>query len=199
MTDHRKRFERWRARLPDKTAYLVDKVLARIVPEFESRGFVWYPDYAGGDSTQIGANDIPLQRRSGRLWPTVQILFDKRFRPSFNISFAALPPICKRWKVDRYVDIPREEALVFEGPAHFALCQGRKRNYDCQYGYHWFALSPRRYLDSEVEHLRSLLPGLCDLFDSGIPDDWAGRKFGYVTKHILLLESRHDLFFIAKS
>lgn len=38
QVDHRKRFERWRSKLPTNTAYLVDRVLACIVPEFEAKG-----------------------------------------------------------------------------------------------------------------------------------------------------------------
>ena len=186
LADHRKRFERWRAKLPKNTAYLVDQVLTRIVPEFEARGFVWHPDFAGGDPTQIGANEISLQRRSGENWPTVQIPFDKRFWPNFHVDFAVLPPICKRWTTGGYVDIPREKAIVVEAPASFALCKGRKRNFDCQYGYNWFALFPRRYLDGEIAHLRALLPEVFDLFDRGIPKDWLKHKYGYVTKHILV-------------
>jgi len=194
LADHPKRFERWRTKLPKNTAYLVEQVLRRIVPEFEAKGFVWYPDFAGGDTTQIGANDIPLQRRSDKEWPTVQIMFDKRFRPSFGVDFAALPPICKRWTKDGYIEIPREKAIAVEGPACFALCQGRKRNYDCQYGYRWFSLFPREHLDSEIEHLRTLLPELFDLFDQGMPNDWFHRKPGRVTKHVFLVHSRRDAF-----
>lgn len=187
MVDHRKRFDTWRKRLPTNTKYLVDQVLMRIVPEFESRGFVWHPDYGGGDVTQIGANEIPLQIRKGEFWPTVQIAFNNGLRPNFHLNFAVLPPICTRWKNDAYVDIQRENALVFEGPAYFALCKGRD---SCQYGYHWFSLFPRRYLDSEVEILLRLLPELFDLFDRGIPKEWSRRKFGHVTEHVLLIESR---------
>src|SRR5204862_3202960 len=97
MGDHRRRFERWRKKLPHNTAYLVDQVLARIVPAFQARGFVWYPDYGGGDSTQIGANTIPLQRRASGDWPTVHIRFHRRFCPLFVLDFGALPPVCKRW------------------------------------------------------------------------------------------------------
>src|SRR5574337_219245 len=109
MAGHRKRFERWRKKLPKNTSFLVDQVLTRILPEFEKRGFVWYPDYAGGDSMQIAANGIPLQRRSGKDWPTVQISFDDRFRPSCHLHFSMLPPVCKRLTESGYVDIPREK------------------------------------------------------------------------------------------
>lgn len=188
MADHRKRFEKWRQRLPKKTAYVVDEVVTRIVPQFESRGFVWYADYAGGDPTQIGANEIPLQRREGALWPTVQISFDKHLRPSFHLSFAVLPNICKRWKNDAYVDIPREKALVFEGPAYFGLCKRPHGSTD--FGYHWFSLLPRKYLSMEVEALLDLLPELFDIFDKGIPEAWFKQKFGHVSDHVLLMETR---------
>lgn len=192
MADHRKRFERWYKGLPKNTAYLVDQVLSRVVPEFERRDFVWHPDFAGGDATQIGANDIPLQRRRGEVWPTVQILFDKRRRPSFGMSFSALPSICKRWKKDAYIDIPREIALVFEGPVTFALCKGP--NGTCQYGYRWFSVFPRRCIDSEIERFLALLPEVFHLFDEGIPADWLQRKFGHVTEHVLLVDSRASAF-----
>jgi len=48
-------------------------------------------DYAGADLCFIGANSIGIQRREGTNWPTVEIQFDRRSRPSFNIIFAALP------------------------------------------------------------------------------------------------------------
>lgn len=73
--DHKKRFENWRRRMPLKTQYLVNQVVARILPEFERQGFVWYPDFAGNNPQEIGANEIPLQRREGDEWPTVQITF----------------------------------------------------------------------------------------------------------------------------
>jgi hypothetical protein len=170
---------------------LVDQVLDRVVPEFEKRGFVWYPDFAGGDATQIGANDIPLQRRSGKDWPTVQIMFNKRLRPGLSVDFAALPPVCVRWLVKGgVINIDRKAALVFEGPAYFALCKGRRRNYDCNFGYYWFSLFPHRRINREIASLLALLSHLFDLFDKGIPEAWLTKKSGYVTKHVFVMGSR---------
>jgi hypothetical protein len=183
-----KRFKAWRKQLPAATAYLVDQVLARIVPEFERRGFVWYPNYAGADPNQIGRNEIPLQRRRGESWPTVQLSFNKNRRPNFHLNFSALPPVCRRWNGSSYLEIPREEALVFEGPAYFSLCKGRSAT--CEFGYQWFAFLPHRYLASEVGCLSSLLPELYALFDRGIPSDWLTRGFGHVTEHVLVMPSR---------
>lgn len=191
MADHRKRFERWRKTLPNITAYLVDQVLARVLPEFEKRGFIWYPDFAGGDATQIGANDIPLQRRNGKDWPTVQIMFNKRLRPSLSVNFSALPPVCLRWLVEGgAINIDRKTALVFEGPAYFALCKGGRHNYDCNFGYYWFSLFPHRRIDREIASLLVLLPHLFDLFDKGIPEAWLTKKSGYVTTHVFVMGSR---------
>lgn len=189
MSDHRKRFDRWRQKLPKNTTYFVDQVLTRIVPEFESRGFVWYPDYAGGDAMQIGANEIPLQRRSGEEWPTVQISFDKRFRPFLGLDFATLPPVCTRWMDGDVVNIPQEKALVFEGLAYFGLCKRSNLNY-CNFGYIWFSLFPQRRIDKEIDSLLSLLPYLFDLFDQGIPKAWLSKKSGFVDEHVFVMGAR---------
>lgn len=190
MADHKMRFDRWRRKLPINTAYFVDQVLARIVPKFEAHGFVWYPDFAGGNAMQIGANEIPLQRRSGDEWPTVQISFDKRFRPVLGLRFATLPPICTRWTAEGgIIRIPREKALVFEGSAYFSLSKGKEYDYHCNFGYIWFAFFPRRRIDNEIEKLLTLLPELFSLFDQGIPKAWFREK-GFVSKHVLVSGAR---------
>jgi hypothetical protein len=70
LTGHKKRFAGWQKCAPQKTQYLVEQVLARIVPEFEKYGFVWCSDNSG-----VGANSILLQKREGDEWPTVGIDF----------------------------------------------------------------------------------------------------------------------------
>jgi len=65
VTGQIRRFEQWRQRLNGHAALLVNLVLEEIVPQFISRGFDRFPDYAGDNSMAIGANCIPLQRRSG--------------------------------------------------------------------------------------------------------------------------------------
>jgi hypothetical protein len=123
----------------------------------------------------------------------VQIWFDKRARPSFGLYFARLPPICKRWKDDKYVDVPREQAIVFEGPACFSLCKNRKDV--CQFGYYGFRLFPQRHLDAEIERLLELLPELFDLFERGFPQEWfVPRRPGQLTDHVFLADSRKDAF-----
>jgi hypothetical protein len=184
MSGHHKRFERWRAKLPERAAYLVDQVRSRMVPEFEGQGFVWYDDFAGGDPKEIGHNEIPLQRRTGDLWPTVQIRFDKRARPFFHIFFAALAPVCR--KMFATEEIPREKAIIAYAPAHFSLCKGKSRSDDCLFGYVWFALWPPQKLDAEVREALALLPLLFEVFDRGIPEAWLTHDFGYVDKHFVL-------------
>lgn len=180
---HRKRFERWRTRLPKHTAYLVDQVLSRIVPEFEARGFQWYDDFAGGDPKEIGWHDIPLQRRTGTVWPTVQILF-ARSRPFFNVDFACLPPVC-RTNFGR-IEIPREMAIVVYAPVNFRLLNGKSSGDICSFGYKCFSVSPRRKIDAEVDKVMGLLPFLFELFDRGIPDDWLTHDYGKVGKYFSL-------------
>jgi hypothetical protein len=202
--------------LPRHARYLVDQVVAHIVPMFEARGFQWPDGYAGGIPAEIGHNEIPLQRREGESWPTVQIKFDKRARPRFHIEFAAFPPICRRMFGTE--EIPREKAIVAYAPAHFLLCRGKYKSMDGEFGHsislanvllffpmlvsglidrdlHYtvndirFAVAPTRFLDSEVSEAVALLPILFDLFDQGIPEDWLSHDFGHVNKNVMLIGS----------
>src|SRR5688572_22045143 len=86
-----KRFERWQRTLPKQAAFLVSATLSAIVPLAEQRGYSRHPDYAGGDRDAVGANCLPLQRREGREWPTIEIRFDRRGRPSMAVIFARIP------------------------------------------------------------------------------------------------------------
>lgn len=186
MADHHKRFARWRRGLAEPTSYLVSLVVDVIVPEFQSRDFVWYADYAGGDSKEIASNTIPLQRRRGEDWPTVQIHFSDRARPWFTVYFAELPERCRRLGGD---SVPREQAIVPYAPAYFMLCKGESRNLDGQFGYHWFSLRPRWRIDREVQKASRLIPTLFDLFDDGVLRGWLDRPFGYVHDHVMLMDS----------
>lgn len=198
------RFIRWRERTAPKTRYLVDAVLQRIAPEFEKHGFVWYPDFAGDDAREIGANEIPLQQRLGSEWPTVQIYFYKgNWGPRFRIAFAALPEMCRSLIQPQ---VPRDRAVAQYGPAYFYLSRGKWRDYrDTEFGFNWMPmLLPRpsdvmrlvayssnwkRYLDAEVAAALALLPGLFELFDKGIPTEWVMRARGPVSEHVRLVHS----------
>lgn len=181
-----KRFERWQRRLPETTAYFVALVIDEVVPIFQARGFDRFPDYAADNKSKVGANCIPLQRRSGSEWPTVEILFDKRGRPSLGVTFAMLPDICRRYAEDKSVDILRIEANVVEGPVFFSLCKGGGHNFDCNFGYRWFSLCPKQKLRTEIEALKSLLPWLFNVLENGIPQSWLEGQPGYVDRHAFL-------------
>lgn len=166
--------------------YLSSLVIDEIVPAFLERGFDRFPDYAGGSAAAVGSNCIPLQRRSGPNWPTVEIVFDKRNRPTLGISFAMLPEICHRQTDHGSQDISRPEANVVEGAAFFILCKGQHTNFDCTFGYRGLALRPKRKLDDEVAVLRSLLPWLFSVLEKGIPEAWYSKKPGYVDRYAFL-------------
>lgn len=193
MADHRQRFERWGSKLPAHTRYLVDQVLAHIVPEFDARGFKWYSDFAAGNVHEVASHEIPLQRREGEKWPTVQIRFDKGGRPFFFIGFAMLPLVCRRWGTAEdpwaAVDVPRQKAIDAYAPAYFRLCKGKRKSNDSLFGYVWMTLFPRRKLDSEVEKAVALLPVLFNLFEEGIPEVWLTSEYGPVSQHVLLMGS----------
>jgi len=190
VADHRKRFDRWRRLVPEHTKYLIGQVLGRIVPAFEAAGFTWHGDYAARDPDEIGANTIPLQIRSGDVWPTVEIHFPGTRRPCFTIHFAALPGVCRRMGEE---PVPRERAVVVYAPAYFMLCKGRHRNLDGQFGYYWFSPWPKRKLDAEVDTAAALLPKILRVFRNGIPEEWLTHEFGYVSRHVMLMGSWHIL------
>jgi hypothetical protein len=183
--DQIKRFERWQKRLPENTAYLVSLVLKEIVPIFEARGLKRYSDYAGYSSYAVGPNCIPLQRRSGTEWPTVELLFDKRCRPSLGVNFSMLPEQCRRHTSNGTVDITRIEATVVEGKTFFMLCKGSTGLFN-RFGYHFWTLNAQKKLRKEVDTLRSLLPHMFKVFDEGVPENWLAKRVGFVDRHIFV-------------
>ncbi len=96
MTSQKKRFEKWRSKLPSWTGYLVEQVMNSIVPDLRDQGYVWHDDFAGGDPKEVANNEIPLQLRRDGDWPTIQIRFAEKMQPFFTIDCALLPPVCRR-------------------------------------------------------------------------------------------------------
>lgn len=194
--DHRRAHERWRRLLPEHTAWLVQEVRARLVPEFERRGFVWYPDHADGDPAQLGASEIPLQRRDGPEWPTVQIRFHGQGMPWLVVEFGLLPPVCRRHASTAphaLVDIPREEAALVDAPEYFILARGERRRRDCEFGYQSFRLCPRRFLGKELDRIEALLPEVFRLLEGAVPREQieaASWPYGKVTDHVALAGGR---------
>lgn len=179
------RFERWRRTLPSHTAYLASMVVETIVPLFTDQGLLRYPDYAANDSYAVGMNCIPLQRRSGDRWPTVEIRFDKRQRPILGVIFSELPDICHRMRNGEH-EIARSKANAVEGDAFFELCKGRPGSFNGNFGYQWFALRPRHRLDEECALLRSSSIWLLERFNEGLPRAWYDAQPGYVDPHAFL-------------
>lgn len=179
------RFERWRRGLPRHTAHLVSTVLETVVPMFTEQGLLRYPDYAANDSYAIGMNCIPLQRRSGNKWPTVEIRFDKRQRPFLGVTFSELPEPCHRLKNGEH-EIPRLKANAVEGDAFFSLCKGHFGRFNANFGYQWLALRPMHTLDKECGLLRRSTAWLLERFNEGLPEEWDHAQPGYVDSHAFL-------------
>jgi hypothetical protein len=150
------RFERWRRRLPKQARYLADLVAERIVPTFESQGFVWHDKATAGF--------VYLCRPDPDCWPAVQLRFHKRAKPMVLVDVACLPESCGRWDGQSFAPVPREQAEIVDAPALFYLRNTRKvaPNY---FGYSYFSLSPTRHLRKEIETLESLLPRLFTVFE----------------------------------
>ena len=176
------RFNRWREQLPIRTAQLVRRVVDELVPLYESAGFQRHKDYAGADLRFIGANSIGIQRREGTNWPTVEIQFDRRSRPRFNIIFAALPEICnRRTQAGSALKIGRLDANVVEGDASFSLCKGTRKNLDCTFGGMGYSLFPHHTINRDFPLAVSGSKYLIQLFESGLPAHWLDAPAGYVS------------------
>lgn len=167
------RFDRWRGRQSPTNAYFIQLILDEVVPLFEAAGYQRYEDYAGNNPQSVGASTIALQRRTGELWPTVELRFPA-YAPHFlSVEFSLLPEICYRQGV---TPVPRMSANVVEGPYTFMLCKGGNKSYDCNFGYQWFSLRPRKRLQKEAGELARRIPWLLQTLDAGIPNDWLTRR-----------------------
>lgn len=184
------RFERWRVRQAVRTADLAQRVLGELVPMYEASGFTRFDDYAGGDLSVVAANTIALQRHSGVRWPTVEVQFHRKGRPSFNIIFAELPDVCYRWTFGSPVAIDRDHANVVEGGDYFTLCKSLQRDFDCSFGVPTFAMFPDRRLARDLELAKDRSRYLIDLFDSGIPENWSAASPGYVSEFVFKIARR---------
>jgi len=183
-SDQIKRFNLWRAKLPMRTAELVQRVLDELVPIYEAAGLQRHHDYAGADVRVVGANCIPLQRREGTNWPTVEIQFDRRRRPSFNIVFAELQEICTRRIACPTTRISRIEANVVEGDSSFLLCKGNRRNFDCTFGITGITLFADSKINSELSLASARSKELVELFRVGLPREWLSARPGYVSDFV---------------
>lgn len=198
--DHKQRFMGWRKRMPERTRYLVDRVLERLVPEFEKHEFVWRPDY------KVGVNVIPLQKMGPADWPTVEIRFIKG--AIFRIEFSTLPEHCKdaSGKV-----VQRIDANLACAPLWLFLCKDKLERVDTSvFGFPGalpaLVSSPmcmlryirnwRQYLNSEVDAAVAMLPYLFEIFDKKTYIEWMDRPFGQINEHVFLSISqkiRRDL------
>jgi hypothetical protein len=189
MEDQLRQFERWRSLLPKDTRFLVNLVEVEIVPLFLAHGYRRYGDYPGR------ANWLPLQRRSGEEWSTVELHFGHRGRPFVKLHFAILPENCRTIYVNRagFHDIPRIKATIVDAPAFFTLCKGRKRVNDTVFGdasIFCRSLWLRRKLLREVAELKALSEWLIEFLDKGIPREWFERSIGgQVHRHIAMSNS----------
>lgn len=194
--------------MPKETDRLIEEVLTNILPLFEKEGLIWHSDYANGESQVTVANEIPLQKREGELWPTVTFRFGKSSSPWVVLYFSILPEECKRFKVTGQItelaNIHRDVATVFDGPAYFSLQKGKYRDYvDREFGYSDSLLMPivhpilyfrykwsaNNFIDAQIDELVNLLPNVFDIFKEGIPDQWLTRDIGYVSSHVMLVGS----------
>lgn len=176
-TRKKRRFVRWQRTLPKHTRYLTELVAERLLPQFESRGFIWHDKATAGY--------LYLVKPGSSCWPAVQMWFEKRARPMLLITVACLPEICRAWDGKKFVPVGREDAHIVDAHATFYLRNHRKLapNY---FGYHSFSLIPSRKLRNEIATVESLLPHLFKAFDDEQlldrqrwPEmqDWLGLSF----------------------
>ena len=186
MGDVKKNFERWRRKVPEDTAVLLDQVLEKVIPDFKAQGFSWYGDYAGGKFSEIGPNTVPLQRRTTEEWPTVEFHFDQGGEPRFSVYFGVIQPV--NYRLDGKV-YHRDHAIVCYAPAYFLLKKNDKPGSGIFGLTHGWYYDSNKKIESEIAECRKLLPIVFELFDNGIPDGWLTSNFGKVAPHIWLMGS----------
>jgi hypothetical protein len=188
LKPHKKRFESWHKRLKPNAEFLVDQVLERIVPKFIEQGYEWFDDFAGGNPQEIGMNEIPLQKRTGEEWPTVQIRFHAS-RPNLQLRFGRLPEICM--KNFATTETPRLLASLVYAPAYFGLAKDQQNNDDLMFGYWRMALFPRKRILNEIDTLEGLLPLALHCLEHQLPADWLTASYGSISKNVWLIGSWH--------
>lgn len=183
MVTSKAKFERWSQGLSASSQYLIVLVEKRILPVFFDKGFVWVEDYAEGKSSEVGANEIPLQIQSGDLWPTVQISFSPQGKPWFVIRFGFIPDNCYRWNGEL---LTQKQTTLSYAPASFNLAkdQGSVSSLYMQFGYHWFSFFPKKTLLCEVEYAYNRLNFIFEFFKNGVADPYPEIKGGYASKNI---------------
>lgn len=202
--DSKKQFARWRRTLGPRTAVLADQVIELLLPPLFEQGFEWASTTREfGVLADCRAGEIPLQRRVGAVWPTVVISFDHRKRSCFKIFFGQLPEVCHQLTAQGLVEIPRNQARVFNGPSHWTVVRGQRRSNDNEFGccpshlssLHRvdrllrLGLAPESLLREEVIFARECMAELLAASVSGMPPEWQTAPLGRVGQHMHLLES----------
>lgn len=179
-----KKFERWSSRLPATTFHLIQMVQHKLVPLILERGFISVENYgSGGGSQQVGANVLPFQKRSGDMWPTMEIAFCSTGRPWFSLRFGWVADGFLRYDGSR---LTKQQATLTDAPVYFALAKdiGTVSSLYMQYGYNWWALLPHKKLVSELKKAKYALPAALDMLEEGMPNETPAREEGYITKCI---------------
>ena len=146
-----KGFRRWAATASAKRATSLEHAVTSLIPLLESAGFLWVDK--SFDCGVVPVHTINLEREValGRV-DYVQIVFDKRQRPQFQVLFGSKekePP--HRWV--------RAGALVW------------KKSESVKYklwGARWWSLDREAALVSAVDVVAALLPQLLQFLSDGV-------------------------------
>jgi hypothetical protein len=123
----------------------------------------------------------------GAEWPTAEIYFSPDGKPWFRIELAWL----RSGLADHEARVwPLEQCVLHDAPEYFVVAKdkGSVSSLFSQFGYHWWALMPRRKLDSEVAAAASALSKALPLFlqrDGVLGLGAIGIKGGYVTNNLI--------------
>ena len=167
MADQHTRFERWASRLPEHAAYLFGQVQLKVVPVLRASGFSEaFPSYGKAREGLLRISAVPFQIRGGAEWPTAEIFFSPDGKPWFRIELA--------WLRDGLTDRdgrtwPLEQCVLHDAREYFEVAKdrGTVSSLFSQFGYHWWALMPRRKLDTEVAMAVRALSSALPIFFQG--------------------------------
>ena len=110
--NHRRRYERWKARVAPKTQALASLVDSQLVPQFLSAGYEWVDFVLRRRDWPVNANEIELEKAGPNYIDCIDFRFAKYDLPRFQLGFS-------RRKIEQPNEFIRSANLVRDSSQHY--------------------------------------------------------------------------------